>query len=77
MERLQLIAYTLTVIKGCIHKPFMEVRLGTAHFEIDCGALRRLIGRANEIGLYPLLENLNPENREMFELLYETFKDEL
>lgn len=72
-----MIAYALIVVKGCIHKPSMEIRLGTALFGIDCSALRELIRRANEIGLYPLLENLNPENHAMFELLYEEFKDEL
>ena len=72
-----MIAYALIITKGCIHKPSMEVRLGTKRFGINCGALRQLIQRANEIGLYQVMENLGPEDNGIFELLYETFKDEI
>ena len=70
-----MIAYALIITKGCIHEDHMEVRLGTKRFGICCVPLRRLIERADEVGIYVVLENLNPEDHGMFELLYEEFKD--
>lgn len=72
-----MIAYVLTVIKGSIHKPFMKIRMGTTVFGIDCINLRNFIRVANEVGIYQLLEDLDPEDREVFAILYEEFKDKV
>lgn len=76
-KEVRVITYALVVVDGCIHSSHMEVQLGTEHFEICCSALRRLIQRANKIGIYQLLENLNPNDREMFAMLYEEFRDKI
>lgn len=72
-----MIAYALIIIENSIHKPHMVVRLGTQIFGIDCIALRKLICRANEIGVYQVIENLDSEDNGMFAMLYEEFKDEI
>lgn len=72
-----MIAYALIIIKGCIHETHMEVRLGDKLFGIDCGDLRWLIRKANEIGLYQVIEKLGPEDNGMFAMLYKEFKDEI
>lgn len=72
-----MIAYALIITQGCIHKPSMEVKIGTILYGIDCVALRHLIRRANEIGVYQVIENLDSENNGMFAILYEKFKDEI
>lgn len=74
-----MIAYAFVITEGCIHTPKMQVQIGTLHYGICCPALRRLIERANNVGLYQVLENISPEEseREMFTFLYEEFKDEI
>ena len=72
-----MIAYTLNIVRGCIHKPFMEIQIGDKFFGIHCASLRNFIQTVNEKGLYQTLEYVNPEDRGMFEMLYEEFKDEL
>ena len=72
-----MIAYRLVVTQGCIHKPFMEVRVGTQRFGVSCAPLRELIQRAKEIGVYQVIENLGPEDDGMFSILYEEFKDDI
>lgn len=72
-----MIALTLVVVQGCIHKPHMVVKLGSEHFGVCCSTLRRFIQAGSKQGLYQILEEVAPEEREMFKLLYEEFKDEI
>lgn len=72
-----MIAYNFVIVEGCIHKPFMEVQMGTLHIGLDCTILRELISMANEVGVYQVLENISSEGREIFTFLYEEFKDKL
>lgn len=72
-----MIAYNMTVTRGCIHTPFMEVRVGTSFVGMKCDALREFIQTANEIGLYQALESVNPAVRELLTFIYEEFKDAL
>lgn len=70
-----MIWYALTVVRGCIHKPFMEIQMGDRFFRIDCAPLRHFIQTANEKGLYQAFEHVSPKERGMFEMLYDEFKD--
>ena len=72
-----MIALTLVVVEGCIHKPHMVVQLGSEHYGVCCSTLRRIIQAVDKQGLYQVLERVHPEEREMFKLLYEEFKDEI
>ena len=72
-----MIAYNLIITEGCIHKPFMEVQIGTKVFGIDCQMLRGFIHAANEYGIYEVLKKVNPRERRMYEFLYDEFKDEV
>lgn len=72
-----MIAYNLIVTRGYIDTPFMEVQIGTTLIGFKCAPVRGFIQAANEIGLWQALENVNPAEREILTMLYETFKDEL
>jgi len=72
-----MIAYVMTVTRGCIHTPFMEVKVGTTLVGIKCDALREFIQIANEIGLYQALESEDPAVHELLIFVYEEFKDDL
>lgn len=72
-----MIAYNFVIVEGCIHTHTMEVQMGTLHIGLDCAVLRELIGMANEVGVYQVLENISSEGREIFTFLYEEFKDKL
>ena len=72
-----MISLTLVVVQGGIDKPHMEVQLGSEHYGICCPILRKFIQTVSKQGLCQTLEEVAPEEREMFKLLYEEFKDEI
>lgn len=72
-----MIAYNFVITEDCIHTRTMKVQMGHLHIGLHCPALRELISMANEVGVYQVLENINPEGREIFAFLYEEFKDKL
>lgn len=72
-----MITYALSVVSGCIHKPFMKLQIGTDSVTILCAPIRGFIKAANQIGLEAALEEARPIEHEMLAFLYEEFKDEL
>ena len=72
-----MIALTLVVVQGGIDKPHMVVKLGSENYGVCCFVLRKFIQAVSKQGLYQVLEVVAPEEREMFKLLYEKFKDEI
>jgi len=72
-----MIALTLVTVDGSINQSHMVVKLGSEYYGICCLVLKRFIQSVSKQGLYQTLEEVAPEEREMFKLLYEEFKDEI
>ena len=66
----------LTITKGCIHTPIMEIAIGGETRILLCGPIRAFIRAANDIGLKEVLNKVN-DDPELLTLLYEEFKDQL
>ena len=77
MKGTRVIACNFVIVEGSIDSQTMKVEIGSLHIGLYCPALRELISKANEVGVYQVLENINPEGREVFAFLYEEFRDKI
>ena len=70
-----MIAYTIAIIDGCIHKVFIELQVGTTTLCLQCAPLRSFIRAAKKEGIYKVLEAVPECQREVLAFIYEEFED--
>jgi len=72
-----MITYTIVIIGGSIHKPFIALQWGTTALILECAPLRDLIQAAKEKSIYSVLERIPECQREILAFIYEEYHDKL